>query len=101
MLAFFIASAAFRAFRARNIEATLLLASAVIVILGLTPPFLYLWTSVFAFIPGFPLEFKDWILIVPNMAARRAIVIGIGLGAIAQSFRIILGIERTYMGGGG
>jgi hypothetical protein len=44
--------------------------------------------------------FTDWILTNPSMAAQRGIMIGIGLGVIATSLRIIFGIERTYMGGG-
>lgn len=102
LLAFFIASAAFRAFRARNIEAALLLISACVVILGLTPPFVGLWNWAFAsaeWLQNFPSAAKDWVLETPNLAARRAIVLGVGLGALAQSFRIILGIEQTYLGG--
>lgn len=99
LLAFFIASAAFRAFRARNLEATLMLIAACAVILGLTPPFVRVWNTLVPALPGFPTALKDWILEVPNMASRRAVFLGIGLGAIAQSFRIILGLERTYLGG--
>jgi hypothetical protein len=89
LLAFFVASAAYRAFRARSILATILLLTAFFVM--------------FRFIPLGPISAADhsivaWILSVPNMAAKRAITIGIGIGATATAIKIILGIERTYMG---
>jgi hypothetical protein len=89
LLAFYIASAAYRAFRARTLLATILLLTAFIVMLRLIPlgEFSTLNQTAVA-----------WILSVPNMAAKRAIAIGLGLGAIATCIKIILGIERTYMG---
>ena len=39
----------------------------------------------------------EWIFNIPQMAAKRGILIGSALGAIAMSLRIILGIERTYL----
>jgi len=89
MLAFFIASAAYRAFRARNIEASLLLIAAVIVMLGRVPAGTMLWK-------GFP-GFTSWILNVVQLGPMRGIQIGIALGTIAMSLRLILGIERTYL----
>ncbi len=91
MLAFYIASAAYRAFRVRTILASVLLVTAFIVMLRIIPlpeP-LSSWNS----------SLVQWILAVPNMAAKRAIIIGVGLGAISYSMKIILGIERGYMGG--
>ncbi len=45
-------------------------------------------------------DVTQWILNVLNAAVRRAILIGISLGAIALSLKIIFGIERAYLGGG-
>ncbi len=98
LLAFFVASASFRAFRARNKEAALLLVAAFFVMLGRVPIGDYL-TS---WIPVNWLRLStiaNWIMAYPNMAAQRAIMIGIALGIISTSLRLILGIEKSYLGG--
>jgi hypothetical protein len=102
LLAFFVASASYRAFRAKTREATILLVAAFIILLRPTPLGYYLT----AWLPE-PLAFlkidrlSTWILSVPNMAGQRAIMIGIALGIVSTSLRLILGIERSYLGGEG
>ena len=99
LLAFFVASASYRAFRAKNREATILLIAAFIILLGRTP----FGTMLTAWIPdSFSIlqipNLAIWIMNSPNLAGQRAIIIGIGLGVVAMSLRLILGIERTYLG---
>lgn len=97
ILAFYIASAAFRAFRARSFEATALLIAACIMMIGRVPiGELLAEKAVFL---NFP-KWTEWLLNVPNAAAQRGILLGVILSQIAICVRIIFGIERTYMGGG-
>ena len=106
ILAFFMASAAFRTFRARNIGAALLLVAAIVVMLGRVP-ILETVGSWFGDPPPFTESIdvalskaSAAIMEYPNLAATRGILLGISLGAISQSLRILFGIERSYMGGG-
>jgi len=100
LLAFYMASASFRAFRAKNFEATMLLIAAIIVMLGRVDigPYLLPDTAIGNIpIPGVD-EITNWLMEIPNNAASRGIALGIALGVIATSFKMILGIERTYLG---
>src|SRR5215510_4886240 len=45
-------------------------------------------------------DVSQWILNVLNASVRRAILIGVSLGAVALSLKIIFGVERSYLGGG-
>ena len=143
LLAFFVASASYRAFRMRNFEATLLLISGVLLMLGRVPIgaiipwwivlFMYisfifaiiaskikdkriffisfLSTNIIGLVLGTQLKWnitaplflsipsiQEWIMAVPATAGSRAIMIGIALGILAQSFRIITGRERSILG---
>ena len=143
LLAFFVASASYRAFRIRNFEATLLLISGVLLMLGRVPIgalipwwtviiiylsilfalfaskiknkqvffYSYFGANIFILILGFFLDWhvnlpsflsipliQEWIMAVPATAGSRAIMIGIALGVVAQSFRIITGRERSILG---
>ena len=41
---------------------------------------------------------QDWIFDYPTTAGSRALMIGIALGTVGTSFRIILGMERSFLG---
>ena len=92
LLAFFVASAAFRGFRARSVEAALLLGVALLVMIGRIPVGEMMGI-------GLP-EAARWLVDVPAVAAKRGILIGIGLGSVAVALRVMLGIERAWLGGG-
>ena len=143
LLAFFVASASYRAFRIRNFEATLLLISGVLLMLGRVPigALIPWWVVTIMFISIFfaiiapkvvskkiffisytfsniliiligiifnwsesvpPILYipsiQEWIMAVPATAGARAIMIGIALGIVAQSYRIMTGRERSILG---
>ena len=92
LLAFYMASAAYRSFRAKNAMAVLLLGSAFVVMLGQVP--VGEWIA-----PWFP-GVSAWVMEVPNTASKRGIELGITLGATATLLKILTGVERNWMGGG-
>ncbi len=143
LLAFFVASASYRAFRIRNFEATLLLLAGIILMLGRVPigqlisgwfiayllvlfssmvmtPFIsnkkiilgivlvgISLVTVAGFLSGWQTNqptflyipiIQEWIFNVPTTAGARAIMIGIALGIVGTSFRILIGIERSFLG---
>jgi hypothetical protein len=79
LLAFFIASAAYRAFKVRTVESTILLIAGLLVIIGEAPISDLIW-------PGFS-AIHDWIMLVPNTAGQRGILIGAALSIIVFSVR--------------
>lgn len=93
MTAFYISSAAFRAFRVRTAEAAVLLVSAALVMLGNVTVGEAMWA-------GFPWV-GSWLMNVPNLAGQRGMMIGAGIGGIAGGLRVLLGIEKSYLGGSG
>ena len=92
LIAFYIASASYRAFRARSLESSVLLISAIVVMLGAAPIGALIWRQ-------FPV-IQQWLINVPNMTGQRAIMIGAATGGFAASLRILLGQDRSSYGGG-
>lgn len=88
LLAFYMASAGYRAFRARNFETLLLVVACLVVLVGQAPLARYIWERLPAL--------KDWVLGVPSTAGARGIVIGVALGGLATGVRLLVGLDRPY-----
>jgi len=90
LLAFFVATAAYRAFRLRSLESLAFLLVAIVVLLGQ--------------IPGWALPelretlpwVREWILTVMSLGGARGILLGVSLGTIVVGVRLLLGIDRPY-----
>lgn len=87
---FFISSAAYRAFRAKTTEASILLVAGSLVIMRNAPIFVSIWG-------GFT-GVGNWIMDVVASGAVRGITIGVAIGSIAIGIRTILGYETGYLG---
>lgn len=90
LCAFYIGSASFRAFRATNLHATILLISGALLMLGRVPVGEYISKSM-------P-TIAEWIMDVPNVAGQRGIMISTGLGFVSQCLRVLLGYSRRHLG---
>jgi cytochrome bd-type quinol oxidase subunit 2 len=84
LVAFFLATAAYRALRARNLETTWMLIAALVVFAGQTP------------ILGVLADAREWVLNIPSTAGVRGILIGVALGTIATALRLLIGWDRPY-----
>jgi hypothetical protein len=86
MIVFFAYAVAFRGFRARNLESTLLIIVLILALLRDAPIGAVIW-------PGFP-TIGYWLKDVITSSALRAVVIGTGIGGVAAGIRAMLGRER-------
>lgn len=93
LLGFYIASAAYRAFRVRSFESALMMGAALLVIFGQIPFRLFgsseTAQSLYLLLP----DIRLWLLSVPNSAAFRAISIGAGVASLVLAFRMLFSIE--------
>jgi hypothetical protein len=96
LLGFYVASAAYRAFRVKSLEAGLLVFTALLVILGQVP--LPLGESTDYIAPHLA-ELRSWLLTIPNSAAFRAITVGASVGILVMAFRMWLSIESSSFSG--
>ena len=91
LLGFYIAAAAYRAFRIRSAESSLMMIAAVLVMLGQIPFGVWIWS-------GLP-DVRLWLLEIPNSAAFRAITFGAGVAGLVMAFRMWFSIESDTFDG--
>lgn len=104
IIAFFILSAAYRAFRIRSVEATIMMASALLLMLNLMGLLTFYSAQTMntiadgaqtPFLLNFQLtEVANWLRSTMQIPAIRAIEFGVGLGALAMGLRLWLGLEK-------
>ncbi len=102
-LAFYIVSAAYRAFRVTNIDAILMMGAAVIVMLGQIPFGMWItsWLPMEGIASSLRIEnVSNWFMTVVNMSVQRAIGFGLGVGSIAMALRVWFSLERGMRMGG-
>jgi hypothetical protein len=87
LLGFFIASAVYRAFKAKNVESAAFLIAGVLCVLRNAP------VAQFYFPPLTPIG--DWLIGVLQMGARRGVLITVALGTLAFTVRTLLGREKS------
>lgn len=88
LLAFFVVTAAYRAFRLRSVEAGILLVTSLFMLGAQLPVF----QTVLPYLP----VLREWVVTVPVTAGMRGILLGVALGTIATSLRILLAVDRPY-----
>jgi len=89
LLAFFVATAAYRAYRIKSWESLLMVGAGVIVLLAQVPVGEMIWGEL-------PLV-KDWLMAVPVLAGARGILIGVALGSVIAGLRLLLVMDRPYL----
>ena len=109
VLAFYIVSTAYLAFRIRSLQAGVLFAAALVLMLGKVPLGQMIGDAVllplqkpFTYFFGWPVfqisDMVQWLMDVPVVAGKRGIMMGLAIGGVVTALKIIFGIERQYMG---
>ncbi len=98
VLAFYIVSTAYRAFRIKSAQAGMLFAAALVLMLGKVPHGQMIWEKLLWWTHIGIAEIGQWLMDVPVVAGKRGIMMGLAIGGIVTALKIIFGIERQYMG---
>jgi hypothetical protein len=102
LLGFFIVSAGYRAFRLRSLEASILMITAIIVMLGQMPLLSYVtaWIPSDSAFGSFRVEeLRAWLSSNLGGGAMRAMQFGVWVGALAAGLRLWLSLDRLGTGG--
>ena len=87
LIIFYMATASYRAFRARTGPAAVMLVAAILVLLRNAPIGEAVWSGFY--------DMGQWVLDVVNLGGSRAIMIGAMIGATSLLIRILIGQERV------
>lgn len=90
LLAYYITSAALRAFVAKSSESAIMLVAGIVVMLGQVPIGAVIWEKI-------PV-ISEWVMSVPSTAGARGLLIASSIGGISMGLRVILGMERRQFG---
>jgi hypothetical protein len=88
LLAFFIVTAAYRAFRIRSFETLIMFAFGLIVLLGQVPIGATIWKGISGA--------ANWVLSYPSTGGARGIILGAALGIVLTGLRVLLGVDRPH-----
>ncbi len=93
LLIFFILSAMYKSFIFSSIRGFLFLLTSIIIMLSQMSPATIILKKLSMGKLDI-IEISNWILTVPNVASRRAMLIGIGIGVVHISFKILTGKNK-------
>lgn len=88
LLAFFVVSAAYRAFKLRSVPALILLVTSLVVLITQLP----FSAAVSPLLPAA----REWIFAIPVTAGVRGILLGVALGTTATALRVLLAVDHPY-----
>ncbi|MCH8273375.1 MAG: hypothetical protein IH851_01105, partial [Armatimonadetes bacterium] len=104
LLAAYLVSAAYRAFRIRTFDAAVLTAMAALVVLTQVPMGQFVGSlispdavQVGAAIDAQAAHARNWALLIANDAVQRAVGFGAFVGAIAMAMRVWLSLDKTSL----
>jgi len=92
IMGFYYVAACYSVFRVRNVDAFILFASGLIVVLNNAPAIAAFWPQINAI--------AGWVQDVPGTSGIRGCYITVGVGLVALAIRVIMLIEKRFFVGG-